>query len=159
MGESTKAADTVDKLVRAVNGKFNGHTFDVWERTAQSVISMRHSGISDILEGRLYPEPKLIRPRPSSMGSRPSRVVTCSQAADKRTLSPGKKTQLKQQKMHSRTKGVLPCTRRIWYHHLQNILHTQSQHHFYGSRMTTFRNWKASRTGTATTVFSSTSCS
>ena len=83
MGESTKAGDAVDKLVRALNGKFNGLKFDVWKRTAQSVISMRHAGISDILEGRPCPEPELISPRPSSRRSRLSRAVTRSQAADK----------------------------------------------------------------------------
>ena len=53
-----------------------------WKRTAQSVISMRHAGISGILEGRPCPEPKLISPRPSSIRSRPSRAVTRSMAAD-----------------------------------------------------------------------------
>ena len=56
----------VDKLVRALNGQFNGLKFDVWKRKAQSVISMRHAGISYILEGRPWPEPRLIGPRPSS---------------------------------------------------------------------------------------------
>ena len=58
MGEPTKAGDAVDKLVRALNGKFNGLTFDGWKRTAQSVIGLRHAGISDILEGRPCLEPK-----------------------------------------------------------------------------------------------------
>ena len=61
MGESTKAADEVDKLVRAVNGV----KLDLWKRTAQSVINMRYSESSDILEGRPSPEPKLSRPHPS----------------------------------------------------------------------------------------------
>ena len=82
MGESTKAGDAVDKLVRSVNDKLNGLKFNVWKRTAQSVINMRHAGISDILEGRPCPEPKLISPRPSSIKSRPSRAVARSQAAD-----------------------------------------------------------------------------
>ena len=88
MGESTKAADAVDKLVRAVGGKFTGLKYDVWKRTAQSVISMRHSGISDILEGRPCPEPDYIRPRPSSMAQRPTRAVTRSQVADESTTQP-----------------------------------------------------------------------
>ena len=83
MGESTKAGDAVDKLVRALNDKFNGLNFDIWKRTDQSVISMRHAGISDALEGCPCPEPKLVGPRPSSIRSRPSRAVTRSQAADK----------------------------------------------------------------------------
>ena len=89
MGESTKAGDAVDKLVRALNGKFNGLKCDVWKRTAQSVISMRHAGISDILEGRPCPEPELVSPRPSSRGSRPSRAVTRSQAADETDIQSG----------------------------------------------------------------------
>ena len=89
MGDPTKAAAAVDKLVRTVNGKFNGLKFDVWKRTAQSVISMRHSGISDNLEGRPCPEPKLIRPRPSSMRSRPSQAATRSQAADETDTQSG----------------------------------------------------------------------
>ena len=76
MGESAKAGDAVDVLVRALNGKSNGLMFDVWKRTAQSVISMRHAGISDILEGRACPEPEQIVPRPSLRRSRPSRAVT-----------------------------------------------------------------------------------
>ena len=159
MGESTKAGDEVDKLVRDLNGKFNGLKFDVWKRTAQSVISTGPAGISDILEGRPCPKPKLVSPRPSSRRSRPSRALTCSRPLTKRTLSPGKHPRLTLQKMYSRTRGVLPWTRRICYHHLQDILHSQPQHQFYGPRMTTSRIWKTSSTGTATTVFSSTSCS
>ena len=82
MGESTKAGDAVGKLVRALDGKFNGLKFDAWKRTAQSVICVRHAGISDVLEGRPCPEPKLISPHPSSIRSRPSRAATRSQAAD-----------------------------------------------------------------------------
>ena len=83
MGESTKAGDdAVEKLVRALDGKVNGLKFDVWKRTAQSVISMRHTGIIDMLEGRPCPDPKLTNPCPSSIRSRPSRSVTRSQAAD-----------------------------------------------------------------------------
>ena len=67
MREFTKAGDAVAKLGRALTGKFNGLGFDVWERTAQSVMSMRHARISDILVGRPCPEPKLISPRPSSI--------------------------------------------------------------------------------------------
>ena len=81
MGEFTKAGDVVDKPVRALNGKFNGLKFDVWKRMAQSVISLRHAGIFDILEGRPCPEPKIVSPRPSSIRSRPLRAVTRSQAA------------------------------------------------------------------------------
>ena len=82
MGESTKAGDAVDKLVRAPNDKFNGLKFDVWKRTAQPVINMRHAGISDISEGRTCAEPEQISPRPSSRRSRHSRAVTRSQDAD-----------------------------------------------------------------------------
>ena len=89
MGESTKAGDAVDRLVRALNGKFNGLKFDVKKRTAQSVISMRHAGISDILEGRPCREPELVSPRPSSRKSRPSRAVTPSQAADETDIQSG----------------------------------------------------------------------
>ena len=89
MGESTIAGDAVDELVRAPKGKFNGLKFDVWKRTAQSVISMRHAGISDILEGRPCPEPELASPRPSSRRNRPSRAVTRSQAADETDIQSG----------------------------------------------------------------------
>ena len=82
MGESTKAGDAVDKLIRALNGKFNWLKFDVWKCTAQSVISMRHAEISDILEGRPCAKPKSIGRRPFSKRSGPSRAVTCSQATD-----------------------------------------------------------------------------
>ena len=82
MGKSTKSIDAVDKLVRPLNSKFNGLEMDVWKRTAQFVICMRHAGISDILEGRPPLEPKLISPRSASRRSRPSRGVTRSQAAD-----------------------------------------------------------------------------
>ena len=43
---------------------------------------MSHAGISDLLEGRPFPEPELISPRPSYRRSKPSRAVTRSQAAD-----------------------------------------------------------------------------
>ena len=89
MGESTIAGDAVDKLVRALNGKFSGLKLDVWKRTAQSVISMRHAGISDILEGRPCPDSELISPRPSSRKSRPSQAVTRSQAADETDTQSG----------------------------------------------------------------------
>ena len=81
MGESTKAGVAVDKLVRALKDKFHLLKFDVWERTAQPVISKRHAGTYDILEGCPYPEPKQISPCPSSIRSKPSRAVTRSQAA------------------------------------------------------------------------------
>ena len=55
----------------------------------------------------------------------------------KRTLSPGKHPRLKQQRMYCRTQGVLRWTRRIYYHYLQDTLHSQPQHQFYGPRMTT----------------------
>ena len=159
MGESTKADYAVDKPVQALNAKINGLKFDVWKRTAQSVIKLRHAGISDILEGRPCPEPELISPRSSSGRSEPSRAVTRSQADDERTLSPRKHPWLTQQTMNSRTQGVFPWTRRICYHHRQDILHSQPQHQFFGPQMTTSRIWKTSSTGTATTVFCSTSCS
>ena len=89
MGESTKAGDAVDKPVKALSGKFNGIKFDVWKRTAQSVISMRHAGISDILEGRPCPEPRRISPRLCSRRNRPSRAVTRSQAADETDTQSG----------------------------------------------------------------------
>ena len=55
MGQS-KSADVVDNLVRAGGGKFNGLNFDVWKRTAQSVISMRHPEVAYIIEGQKCPE-------------------------------------------------------------------------------------------------------
>ena len=57
MGESPKAPDAVDTLVKAVGGKLNGLRYDVLKRTVLSGINMRHSGVSDILEGRPCPEP------------------------------------------------------------------------------------------------------
>ena len=89
MGEYTKSGDAVDKLVSALNGKFNGLKFDVWKRAAQSVIGMRHAGISDTLEGRPCPEPTQISLLPSSIRCRPSRAVTRSQAADETDTQPG----------------------------------------------------------------------
>ena len=50
---------------------------------------IRHAGISDILEGRPCPEPKLISPRPYSIRSRPSRAVTRSQTADETDTQSG----------------------------------------------------------------------
>ena len=41
----------VDKLVRAAGVELTGLQYDVWKHTAQFVINMRHSGISDILKG------------------------------------------------------------------------------------------------------------
>ena len=87
MGESTKTGDAVDKLVRAPNGEFNRLKLDVCK--AQSVISMRHAGISDIVEGRPCPEPKQISPRPSCIRSRPSRAITRSQATDETDTQSG----------------------------------------------------------------------
>ena len=52
---------------------------------------MRNSGIFDILEESPCPEPKPIRPRPSPMGSRPSRPVTRSQAANETDTQSGGK--------------------------------------------------------------------
>ena len=69
----------MDKLVGAVGGNFNGLEYDVWKRTAQSVISMRHSGVSDVLEGRPCPEPVYIRPRTLFATGRRARAVTRSQ--------------------------------------------------------------------------------
>ena len=48
----SRSADAVDKLVRAVGGKFNGPNFDIWRRTAQSVISMRQPEVAYIIEGQ-----------------------------------------------------------------------------------------------------------
>ena len=93
MGESTKTGDAVDNLVRALNGKFNGLKVDGWKRTARSVISMRHAGISDILKGRPCPEPELVGLRPSCRRSRPSRAVPRSQAADETTIQSGETPQ------------------------------------------------------------------
>ena len=50
---------------------------------------MRLAGISDILEGRLCPEPELVSPPPSSRRSRPSRAVTRNQAADEADIQSG----------------------------------------------------------------------
>ena len=55
MGQS-KSADAVDKLVRAVGGKFNGLSVDIWRRTAQSVIRMRHPEVAHIIKGQKCPE-------------------------------------------------------------------------------------------------------
>ena len=55
MGES-KSADVVDKLVKAVGGKFNGLNSHIWRRTAQSVISMRHPAVAYIIEEQECPE-------------------------------------------------------------------------------------------------------
>ena len=62
MGEP-KSADVVDKLVKAVGGKFNGLKFDVWRRTAHSVISMRNPEVAYIIEGQQCPDQVQIRPR------------------------------------------------------------------------------------------------
>ena len=118
MGESTKAGDAVDKLVRALSGKFNEPKFDVWKRTDQSVICMCHAGISDNLEGRPCLEPKLISPRPSSRRSRPSRAITRSQAADDTGTQSGETPP-------AGTAKNVPWTRRVCYHHLRDILHSQ----------------------------------
>ena len=91
MRKFTQAGDAEDKLDRALNGKFSGLKFDVWQHTAQSVTSMCYFGIYDILEGRPYPEPTLIGPRPSPIRSRPLRAVTRSQASDETGTQPGGK--------------------------------------------------------------------
>ena len=83
-------AVALDKLVKALDGKYNGLKFDVWKRTAQSVICMRHADISDILEWSPCPKPKLISPCPYSKRVRPSRAVTRSQAADETDTQSGK---------------------------------------------------------------------
>ena len=54
--EESKSANIVDKLVRAVGGKFNGLNFDMWRRTAQSVTSMRRPEVAYIFEGQKCPE-------------------------------------------------------------------------------------------------------
>ena len=51
--------------------------------TPDNKLHPTYDGISDILGGLSCPEPKLVRPRTSSIRSRPSRAVTRSQAADK----------------------------------------------------------------------------
>ena len=48
MGQS-KSADDVDKLIRAVGSKFNGLNFDIWRKTARSVISMGHPEVAYII--------------------------------------------------------------------------------------------------------------
>ena len=50
---------------------------------------MIHAGITDILDRRLCPEPKLTIPCPSSISSGPSRAATRSQAADKTDTQSG----------------------------------------------------------------------
>ena len=54
MGES-KSADVVDKLVRAVGGKFNGLN-STYGEGGQSVISVRHPEVACIIEGQKCPE-------------------------------------------------------------------------------------------------------
>ena len=137
MGEPTKAGDAVDKLVRALNGKFNGLKLDVWKRTAQCVICMRHAGISDILDRRPCPEPELVSSRPSSRRSRPSRAVTRSQVADETDIQSGKTSPADTAENVQPDAGITPLTRCICHHHLQDILLSQPQHQFYGPRMTT----------------------
>ena len=70
MGES-KSADVVDKLVRAVGGKFNGLKFNIWRRTAQSVISMRHPEVAYIIDGQQCPKQMKVQSR----GRIPSRTT------------------------------------------------------------------------------------
>ena len=50
------STDVVDKLVRAVSGKFNDLNFDIWRRTAQSAISRRHPDVAYIIAGQKCPE-------------------------------------------------------------------------------------------------------
>ena len=77
MGEAftnnAAAGDVVDKLVKAIGGKFNGTGFDVWCRTAKSVISLRHPGVSSLIDGR--PCPDAVRRSPAGIISRAS-IVT-----------------------------------------------------------------------------------
>ena len=88
MRVSTNAADEVDKVVKSVGGKFNGLMYDIGKRTAQSVISMRHSVVSEILDGRPCSEPVHIRPRTISATSRPTRAVTRNQVVDESATLP-----------------------------------------------------------------------
>ena len=88
MGESTKSADAVDKLINAVGGKFNKFRNDAWKRTAQSIRSMRHSGVSEVLEERPCPQPAYIRPRTNFATSRHTRAVTRSQVVDETATQP-----------------------------------------------------------------------
>ena len=53
----------MDKLVRVVGGKFNGLNCDIWKRTAQSVISMRHLEVAYIIEGQKCPQQIKIQQR------------------------------------------------------------------------------------------------
>ena len=144
MGESTKAADAVDKLVRAVGGKFTGLKYDVWKRTAESVISIRHSGISDILEGRPCPEPDYIHPYPSSTTRRPSRAVTRSQAVDEST-------------QHT-TGETSPVGTPSGTGATRHADAGASSPHLYGLRMTTSPISKIPKSGTVTIDFFTTSC-
>ena len=158
MGESTKAGDAVDKLVRALNGKFNGLKFDAWKRTAQSVINWSHTEICDILEGRPCPEPKVISPRPSSIRSTPSRAVTRTQATDETDTQSGETPPAETAENVQPDAGSTPVDTA----HLlpsSSGSFTLPKHLLYGPRMTTSRIWKTSSTGTATIVFCSPSCS
>ena len=88
MRVSTKAADAVDKVVISVGGKFNGLTYDIGKHTAQSVIIMRHSVVSKILDVRPCSESVYIRPRTISATSRPTRAVTRNQVVDESATLP-----------------------------------------------------------------------
>jgi len=59
MGESTKAADAVDKLVRAVGGKFTGLKYDIW-KSLDTHHSFKQPGGCDHL-GRACDETSLTR--------------------------------------------------------------------------------------------------
>ena len=65
----------------------NGHHHG--EPASNSVV--RHSGISDILQGRPCPEHEYIHPRPS-MATRPIRAVTCSGDIDESRTQFGTRT-------------------------------------------------------------------
>ena len=73
----SKPADVVDKLVRAVGGKFNGLNFDAWRRTAQSVIRMRHPEVAYIIEGQKIPE-QIKTQQPGRTPTRQSPAITRS---------------------------------------------------------------------------------
>lgn len=51
------------KLVKAVSSEFNGIKCNIRKRTAQPVLSMRHTKLAYIIEGQLYPEQSNIWPR------------------------------------------------------------------------------------------------
>ena len=132
MGGSTKAAGAVNKLDRAVGGKFNGLKYDVRKRTVQSIIRMCHSAVSDILERRPCPEPVDFLPRTTSAMRRPTRSVTCSQVVDKSTTQPGTggAPPADQDKEDQSSPSCLSMRHQRSRHHHLRHRHVQSQHQF-----------------------------